>query len=198
MTTGHLGPREDLVDPRDRPGQVIPQLRQDHGEAVPGHLLGLEVVDGGSDTRVHVVHHQILDQILVDEVVAIYVALEGCTTGISYIGSQQIVARGATGEVVRTFDGKERVSISEDGRYWGIEGPGEPIPGEQEPTPTLWILDNDSGEQTKLDDIYGFDFQWYDAAPGYCSFLLWGMENKKFNPNVVLTDLGPFLRSMGD
>ena len=104
-----------------------------------------------------------------------------------------VVARGSTGEVIRTFEGKTRVSISEDGRYWAIEGPGEAIPGELEPPPTLWILDTESNEQTKLDDVYGHDFQWYDAAPGYCSFVLWGMENKKFNPNVVLADITTLL-----
>ena len=135
------------------------------------------------------------------------------------------VAVGDTGEVKHTFESMTRVSVSRDGRFLAIEGPGEPIPifhqrteedaadaEAEEPArpldipdymptevspPTLWFLDTRTGEQVKLPDTFGYNFQWYDAKPYYCSFVLWGMENKEFNRNVVLTDITPVLRAQG-
>ncbi len=134
-----------------------------------------------------------------------------------------IVAEGATGTERRRFPGKTRVSISVDGRFWTLEGLGEPIPifhqrteedlaaGEATaaeldvPTymerevapPTLWILDTRTDREVQLKHVFGSRFQWYAAAPYYASFVLWGLENKEFNRNVVLTDVTPQLKEAG-
>lgn len=141
-----------------------------------------------------------------------------------------VVARGETGEVVHSFPGVERASVSTDGRFIALEGPGEPIAvfhqktqedttvdgeatdGEETPDtiadlpeylarevqpPTLWFFDTTTGERTLLADVFGYEFQWYEAKRYYASFVLWGMENKEFNRNVVLTDLTPQLRAAG-
>ncbi len=142
------------------------------------------------------------------------------------------VARGSTGEVVRTFPDRERVSVSSDGRFWAIEGDGDPIPLFNQKTdeeaeveaadgasgtaespelerlaaltmdqeyapPTIWILDTTTDREVRLPDVFGYHFQWYEAQRYYCSFVLWGMENKEFNRNIVLTDLTPVLRDQG-
>jgi len=135
------------------------------------------------------------------------------------------VAEGNTGEVRYTFEGMTRVSVSHDGRFLAIEGPGAPIPifhqrteedlAEGEATeaaapleipdymprevspPTLWFLDTRTEQKVVLPDTFGYTFQWYEARPYYCSFVLWGMEDKEFNRNVVLTDLTPALRAQG-
>lgn len=141
-----------------------------------------------------------------------------------------VVARGDSGEVVHEFPGIERASVSTDGRFIALEGPGQPIsifhqqteedaaaaeeageepettdiaddlpeylPREVQP-PTLWILDTTTGERHQLQDVFGYQFQWYEAKRYYASFVLWGMENKEFNRNVVLTDLTPQLRASG-
>ena len=69
------------------------------------------------------------------------------------------------------------------------------MPTEVEP-PTLWLLDTTTGTQHRLPDVFGYNFQWYEVQPYYCSFVLWGMENKEFNRNVVLTDLTSVLKSL--
>ncbi len=142
-------------------------------------------------------------------------------------GDGVTVAVGATGEVVHTFPGMERVSISADGRFLAIEGPGEPIPIFHQQTeedavaaeesgstaspemavpkymptevqpPTLWLLDTTTGTRHQLPQVFGYQFQWYEARPYYCSFILWGMENKEFNRNVAFTDVTPILKSLG-
>ena len=135
-----------------------------------------------------------------------------------------IVAEGATGAQRHEFPGMERASVSADGRFIAVEGLGDPIPifhqktdedevdGEtptEAPTmdlpdymptevqpPTLWIVVTRDGKQVKLPDVFGYNFQWYEVQPYYCSFVLWGMENKEFNRNVVLTDLTSVLKSL--
>jgi len=70
------------------------------------------------------------------------------------------------------------------------------MPTEMQP-PTLWIHDTDTDKTVKLPDVYGNQFQWYEATPYYSSYILWGMENKEFNRNVVLTNLIPILEDQG-
>ena len=134
-----------------------------------------------------------------------------------------IVAEGATGTERRRFPGKTRVSISVDGRFWTLEGLGDPIPVFHQRTeedqaagegtagevtipdymerevqpPALWIVDTTTDQEVLLDGVFGSRFQWYVAAPYYASFVLWGMENKEFNRNVVLTNLTPQLKEAG-
>ncbi len=133
-----------------------------------------------------------------------------------------IVAVGATGEERRRFEGKVRASLSSDGRFWAIEGPGEPIPvfnqrteedlqadAPEEPLdipdymekevqpPTLWFLDTRTNQTAQLPDVFGSRFQWYQPALYWGSFEMWGMENKEFNRDIVLTKLTPQLREAG-
>ncbi len=136
-----------------------------------------------------------------------------------------IVAEGASGTQRHAFPGTKRASVSADGRFIAVEGLGDAIPifhqkteedvdPDAEPTeaqpmdvpdymptevqpPTIWIVDTRDGNQVQLPDVFGYNFQWYEATPYYCSFVLWGMENKEFNRNVVLTDVTPILKSLG-
>lgn len=132
-----------------------------------------------------------------------------------------VVADGASGEVRYTFPGKTRASVSTDGRFILLEGPGEPIPvfhqrteedaeaetvpelevPEYMPTevepPTLWVLDTRTDDQVKLPDVFGYSFAWYEAQLYWGSMVMWGMENKEFNRNIALTDLTPVLKAQG-
>ena len=70
------------------------------------------------------------------------------------------------------------------------------MPTEMQP-PSLWILDTKSDTTILLPDVYGDEFQWYESTPYYSSYILWGMEDKEFNRNVVLTNLIPVLKDKG-
>jgi hypothetical protein len=59
--------------------------------------------------------------------------------------------------------------------------------------PVLDFYDSQTQERYRLGYMYGDRFQWYPAKY-YGSFVLWGMEGKELNRNVVLGQLAERLR----
>jgi len=120
--------------------------------------------------------------------------------------------QGADGTLLHTFEGKTRATISYDGKLIALEGPGTPLknaatPEEEEALPnwipketipeSIWIHERTSGLEVEYENIYGHDVQWYDAQNYWISFLLWGIDGKQTNGNVVVGDISTILRSKG-
>lgn len=120
-----------------------------------------------------------------------------------------ICARGQSGEEIVRVDGRKRGTVSKDGRYLVTEGDGEPIrvtpEGEVAPDwipkevvpPAFWIRDLQTGEEVLWDGVHGNNFQWYDAATYYGSFMFWGTDGHEMNRNVALVDLRSFMKGQG-
>jgi hypothetical protein len=131
--------------------------------------------------------------------------------------SEDVVCRkGADGADVVEVKGRKRGVLSADGRYLVTEGDGAPVPvyGDDEegrarsaaaPTyipkeivpPSFWIRDMATGAEVLWTGVHGHAFQWYDAAPYFGSFLLWGFDGVETNTNVTLVDLRSFLKGQG-
>ncbi len=61
--------------------------------------------------------------------------------------------------------------------------------------PTLSFLDTEDGARWMITSFYGDQFQWYEAAEGYASFVFWGFEGKQFRRNVMLGQMASRLRA---
>lgn len=122
-----------------------------------------------------------------------------------------ICARGEDGRELVEVKGRVRGTVSPDGRFLLTEGPGEPIPATPMPEgmvrpsfvpdevvpPSFWVRDLKTDKEVLWEGVHGTWFQWYEAAPYYGSFLLWGFDNQSYNRNVTLGDLRPFLKAQG-
>lgn len=132
----------------------------------------------------------------------------------AYGDDDVVCARGETGEELRTFAGRDRVTTSVDGRYAmaetlgdevsvfreGHEKAAEDLPPGVATTvrpPIFYVTDMETGAELLWEGVHGHDWQWYDAAPYYGSFLLWGFDNQQLNANVPLVDLRNFIKSKG-
>jgi len=120
-----------------------------------------------------------------------------------------VCARGEDGEeIVRVAD-RKRGGVSRDGRYLVTEGDGAPVPvvpeGETLPDwipkevipPALWIRDLETGKEVLWEGVHGDQFQWYDAATYYGSFMFWGVDGVELNRNVALVDLRSYMKGQG-
>jgi hypothetical protein len=119
-----------------------------------------------------------------------------------------------TGDTLRSFPDRDRVTVSVDGRYAMEEGLGTEVsvfreghelaiadlpPGvtTRVRPPSFWITDMETGRQLPWEGVHGHAFQWYDSAPYYASFLLWGFDGEQLNANVALVDVRHFLKANG-
>jgi len=145
----------------------------------------------------------------------------------TYRASQRLVAlrpRGAdhvrvhdaeTGAERHRFEGASRASVSSDGRFVVIEGPGETRPAfppsagpglARFPTmagrasvtpPQLSVFDTRTGQRVELEGVHGTSFTWYDARDYFGTFVLWGLDEEETNRNLVLVHLDPWLARAG-
>jgi hypothetical protein len=61
-------------------------------------------------------------------------------------------------------------------------------PREVQP-PTIQLVDRATGARWTLTAFLGDQVAWYEAAPGWISFALWGFEGKQLKRNTALVDL---------
>jgi hypothetical protein len=64
--------------------------------------------------------------------------------------------------------------------------------------PSLDVVDLKEGRRWSFLGVLGEGASWYDAAPGWLSFRLWGFEGKQLKANIALVDLGSRLASLAD
>jgi len=131
-----------------------------------------------------------------------------------YSDTDVICAQADNGKVLRRIPDRLRGSMSVDGRYVVTESLGEPVSVFREPQadavkalppgidttvqpPLFWVTDMQTGAELLWEGVHGHSFQWYEAAPYYASFMLWGFENEQVNANVSLVDLRHFMKSKG-
>ncbi|MCP4870568.1 MAG: hypothetical protein GY898_17835 [Proteobacteria bacterium] len=124
-------------------------------------------------------------------------------------GKDVICADGETGKELVVVKDRLRGALSKDNRYLVTEAPGEPVKifdDDRErpdylPTtvtpPALWILDLETGKEVLWEGVHGTNFEWYDAATYYGSFMLWGFDGHETNRNVTLVDLRNYLKGQG-
>ena len=124
-------------------------------------------------------------------------------------GKDVICAKGEDGEEIVRVEDRDRGALSIDGRYLVTEGMGEPVKifnddrtrPDYLPTtvtpPVLYVRDLETGEEVLWEGVHGTDFEWYDAATYYGSFMLWGFDGHEINRNVTLVDLRNFLKGEG-
>ena len=127
------------------------------------------------------------------------------------LGGKDVICAAAEGgrELHRVKD-RKRGSLSTDGRYLVTEGDGTPVKvmeDESQPRPSflpeeivppaLWILDTATGAEILWEGVHGTEFEWYEAASYYGSFLLWGFDSVEANRNVTLVDLRNYMRGQG-
>lgn len=55
--------------------------------------------------------------------------------------------------------------------------------------PTISLVDRATGSRWVFTGFSGTEFQWYEAADYWASFIVWGFEGKELRRNVVLGDL---------
>ena len=131
-----------------------------------------------------------------------------------YADTELICAKGADGSEVKRLADRLRGSISVDGRYLVSESLGEPVSVFKDPSaeaalnlppgvkttvqpPLLWITDLVTGKEELWTGVHGTQFQWYDSAPYFASFMLWGFDSEQVNANVTLVDLRHFMKKKG-
>lgn len=64
--------------------------------------------------------------------------------------------------------------------------------------PVLSFVEPGKDARFSITAFQGDHFQWYEAAPGWGSFFLWGFEGKQYKRNVALVNLGSHLEAMGE
>lgn len=131
-----------------------------------------------------------------------------------YSDTEVICATGDTGKILHRFKDRDRVTLSVDGRYAMAEGAGEEVsvfkegrelelsdlpPGMETKVkpPSFWIRDLLTDQELHWEGVHGRAFQWYDSAPYYASFMLWGFDGEQLNANVTLVDMRHFLKANG-
>ncbi len=131
-----------------------------------------------------------------------------------FADTELVCAQGSDGKVLRRFPDRLRGSLSVDGRYVVSEALGEPVSMFRDPTaeavlalppgvettvrpPLFWITDMETGEELLWEGVHGHSFQWYDSAPYFASFMLWGFDSEQVNANIGLVDLRHFLKGKG-
>jgi hypothetical protein len=62
--------------------------------------------------------------------------------------------------------------------------------------PSLDVVDLKEGRRWSFTGFLGEGAGWYDAAPGWLSFRLWGFEGKQVKANVALVDLSARLTGL--
>jgi hypothetical protein len=65
------------------------------------------------------------------------------------------------------------------------------------PAPELSVVDLKSGQRWRITAFAGDHAAWYEAAPGWITFALWGIEGKQLRRNVALVDLLRVVRAAG-
>jgi len=118
--------------------------------------------------------------------------------------------KGESGERVIKVRGRDRGSLSTDGRFLVTEGPGTPVAvmgaemanrpsflPETITPPQFWIHEVATGKELEWTGVHGKGFQWYTAADYWGSFLLWGFDDFEVNRNVTLGDLRAFMQAGG-
>jgi hypothetical protein len=112
------------------------------------------------------------------------------------------IALETLGEPITPYDQKAWDELSPEAREreqrrteeWLARQP-DWVPKEVQP-PTIDIVDTTDGARYRATAFYGNHFEWYPEYNYYCSFILWGVEGKELNANVVLTNLAERLRML--
>ncbi|MCO4771148.1 MAG: hypothetical protein KDA24_14025 [Deltaproteobacteria bacterium] len=129
-----------------------------------------------------------------------------------YGDTEVVCANGTTGDRIKAFKDRTRVTVSVDGRYAMAEGLGAEVSVFREGhelevselprgvetkvrPPSLWITDLKTGEELAYEGVHGHTFQWYDSAPYFASFMLWGFDGEQLNANVALVDMRHFMKA---
>ncbi|MDP6932279.1 MAG: hypothetical protein QGG40_05150 [Myxococcota bacterium] len=125
--------------------------------------------------------------------------IPGAQRAIPHPGGRYVAIE-TPGDPISPFDQRAWDEISPEARErelarqerW-LENLPEWIPRELHP-PELQILDRQSDSRYRITAFYGDHFEWLPAEDHFCSFILWGVEGKQLNRNVVYTNLGGRLR----
>lgn len=64
--------------------------------------------------------------------------------------------------------------------------------------PMISLVDLQGGERLTLTSAMGDHFSWYEPAPGWGSFFLWGFEGRQVKRNVTLVRLQPHLSAASE
>lgn len=62
--------------------------------------------------------------------------------------------------------------------------------------PSIDLYDMESGHRYRFTEFQGDEFEWYHAKTNWCSFRLWGIEEKELNENIVLVNLTDRMRML--
>lgn len=65
------------------------------------------------------------------------------------------------------------------------------------PASELSVVDLNSGQRWRITAFGGDHAAWYEGAPGWITFALWGIEGKQLRRNVALVDLLRVVRAAG-
>ncbi len=60
--------------------------------------------------------------------------------------------------------------------------------------PSMDLYDLESGQRYRFTEFQGDHFEWYQARNHFCSFRMWGIEEKELNKNIALVDLTDRMR----
>ena len=116
------------------------------------------------------------------------------------------VALELAGEPISPFDQRSWNELSEEARERELARQKEFVerlpdwaPREYVP-PELHLLDLETSTRYRITAFYGDQFAWYRSsnprARYFGSFMLWGIEGKQLNKNVVATDLAERIRML--
>jgi hypothetical protein len=127
-----------------------------------------------------------------------------------FAGDDVICAKGESGEELIHVAGRNRGTLSLDGRFLVTEGKGAAVkvselPPEKLPKfipeeifpPAFWVHEVATGKEVLWKGVHGDQFEWYPAKSYFGSFFLWGFETKSTNRNIPFGDLRAFMRSQG-
>lgn len=131
-----------------------------------------------------------------------------------FADTEVVCAQASDGKVIGRMPDRLRGTMSVDGRYVVTESLGAPVSMFRDPEaeaakalppgvettiqpPLLWITDMKTGEELLWEGVHGHSFQWYESAPYFASFMLWGFESEPVNANISLVDLRHFVKGKG-
>jgi hypothetical protein len=125
--------------------------------------------------------------------------LPGVTRAVPHPGGRYVGLE-TTGQAVSPFDQRSWDELSPDARERELKRQGEwlknqPdwVPRELNP-PEVQVLDLLANKRYRVTYLQGDHFEWYPARDYYYSVVMWGIEGKQVNRNVVLADLRERLR----